>query len=286
MKKNIIILSICAVALMFVSCGKENRISNLERLHVNFAGFNDENGSKLMFAADDYGAVVFDDGDYIYVNNTPFMITQDGDDWVANRMSGSGTLEGDAFYCVYFDEEFCKKNTWSASNHSYKITTGTSAGNANGLNTFNSGIVLEGMTADTVVTMRPMCAILRFETFSADEAANMYVGFDGEVAARSYSFIPGQVNAAPVVGAASFYSGINYSVSGITGNVTLSGHLLKATDRNSEALDETCVYHVVVPLTGTVNTSLYFMLYANGEYYYKKLDNVVLKPGNVYTYEW
>ena len=284
MKKNLFI-GIFFVALAMVGCAPEEQNVTIDHLNVKFAGFKDQNGTKLSFPDEDLCHLLFDDGDRIYVNNIPFDIHQVGDDWVAQRGDGSSvTLDGDAFYCLYYDPQYCSKKAWASGSKSYTITFGTADSPllVNGFNIYNTGIVLEGMTEDTVVTMRPMCAIIRFDNNTYGNVINMYVGFDDDVMMNKANVTPANVNSAPIFnGTTSFYSGINYEVDGMSGVPSYFGSMAKATLKNAEQQDPRYSTHVIVPLDGPKQTSIYMMAYNNGNYYYNKISEMTIEPGRV-----
>lgn len=290
--RNIYIVLLAAV-FMLTGCEKQSQLVKGESFRVEFVDFVDPTGAKLTIQDQNYQYLLFDEGDIIYVNNVPFQLGKDGNNrWVANRVSGSGPVEGDAFYCLYVDPNHCQKLAWHEANKTYEVQFAEETdyiGPDDDFDVCATGIVLESMTTDTVITMRPTCAILRFESKKLVRGEyEVFFGFGDDVAVYSGVVHPAVPTSNPSFTNVDYLDGIEY-YQYVSGNWYTSGSVIKAVTENMRpGIQEKFKYHVTLPLVGETQTDAYILLRRTSDdyYYYYKLENQTYKPGYVYYYKW
>lgn len=281
--KHFIFLSVASV-LLLQGCVKEDQLNKVSSFRLSFAGMKDENGSKLQISDDDYSSMIFDEGDVLYVNNNAFSISYDlaSNCWRANRTSGSDTLVGTSFECLYFDPTYASKN--AAALDGYTVTFGpatTTAPTVEGAaKEAHASPVFAGQTSDSLVTLFPAFAIVRM--YNETPYAQQHIGFDDNVAVRKGTVVCNNMTY-PTITNPSYFSGIKESTD-LYGNPTIKGDLMEFTLDNSSELNEEYAYHVIVPLaSSSVTTNLYLRI-SNGTHpIYKKISGVTLRQGYVYT---
>lgn len=275
--------------LAMTGCGKENNdeILDANSFYVEMAPMVDESGSKVTFSSNSYLNLLYDEGDKIYVNNEPFTLRKKGGKWVAQGSSSSmtnatrDTLLGTGFSCIYTQSP-ASIQSYSSSTGNYDVEFITQTDTSGYFTYYNSGIVLAGRTSDSLVTMYPSFAVIRFYTTRMTTIDKLYVGFDDNVPVKRATVSP--KSGMPVL---SNVQSEMYAPGGETDEFGTNawGDLLYAV-KNGVNEGGRYAYHVIVPLaSSSVSTDLYIgWKLTTGQVGSKKTTSkVTLRRGVVYT---
>lgn len=276
--------------LAMTGCGKENNdeILDANSFYVEMAPMVDESGSKVTFSSDSYLNLLYDEGDKIYVNNEPFTLRKKtGGKWVAQGSSSSmtnathDTLLGTGFSCIYTQSPASIKGYSSSSTGNYDVEFITQTERIGDFTYYNSGIVLAGRTSDSLVTMYPSFAVIRFYITRAN-INKLYVGFDNNVPVRRAVVSP--QSGMPVLSNVRSNMRAPGSATDVYGPYAF-GDLLYAVTNDVDA-GGCYAYHVIVPLASdSVTTDLYigWKLIGGQAGSKKTTSKVTLRRGVVYT---
>ena len=269
MKKSYILM-IVAMFCMFATGCKKEEMKTIGRFIVSEQGFDDPD-AKMHFTLANGGAnggvsrLCYDDGDAVLINGYNFTLHKTGTVWTAEEQNHED-VTAPRFYCIYSTPNM--NISGSGSTYSYSTTFSGSPAVAT-----HNGVLLAGSTEDSLLTLRPACAILRFP---ADGAQMDYV---------RVGFTAGTI---PTGGSITISDGGVASISptGYFGGVTtdLNGQFLEMiTDPGNGYMS----YYVAVPIaSNSVNTQLFLTWKYNGVatvYKYKTSSTVTLQRGKVYT---
>ncbi len=288
--KNIrIALLACLMGLFAVACEKEQdepapEIStNIFKL--KFESFVEDNGTKVWLQYGDPSKLFYEDGDKIRITSNhgisrdfviKYRTTSDGqspavteDGWYAQ---GTDTLGGNLFYAAFVDgyKDYNANLSGNGPSYSFNINSVKERSNYN-------KVILAGCTStnegNTVITLKPACAILRLNTGGAS-MNYVKVGFEATKVPKT-----GTLNASThtiSVGGASDY------LTGVTSGG--AGEFLYMRESNQDA-GEDRYYYVAVPIIGSsVSTTLYLEWNnGSGATQYKTSGQVTLEKGRVYT---
>ena len=288
--KNIrIALLACLVGLFAVACEKEQDESAPEIstniFKLNFEPFVENNGTKVWLQYGDPSKLFYEDGDKIRITSNhgisrdfviKYRTTSDGqspavteDGWYAQ---GTDTLGGNLFYAAFVDgyKDYNANLSGNGPSYSFNINSVKERSNYN-------KVILAGCTStnegNTVITLKPACAILRLNTGGAS-MNYVKVGFEATKVPKT-----GTLNASThtiSVGGASDY------LTGVTSGG--AGEFLYMRESNQDA-GEDRYYYVAIPIVGSsVNTTLYLEWNnGSGATQYKTSGQVTLEKGRVYT---
>ena len=162
----------------------------------------EENGGKSIFTNNSYQELIYEEGDVIYVNNVPFTLRRKNNKWVAQGTASSmtnathDTLLGNGFSCLYCESP-ARIQSYNASTGLYKVRFTSEATLIGDFDYYNTGIVLAGRTTDSLVTMYPTFAIIRFYT-TRKNIEKLYLALDDELIVNSASVTP-KSGAAPTM---------------------------------------------------------------------------------------
>lgn len=269
--KNIrIALMACLVALMAVACEKDEEeatVYTTDRFKLEMAPFTDGNGTKIYLQFDELQShLIYEEGDKVRVNGTPFTIQKDGDDWYA-----VGTrIEAPKFYAAYVDGTL---GGWNESTHTYSFNI-----NSTMFDKLHNKVILAGTSDDGyVLTMKPACAIIRVNTGSSGRTwTDVSVGFGSGKVLKRGTLNPSDRTLTP-----------GYYLDAHT--TTDEGELLAmrwSKQGTSDYVgDEDGYWYVAVPIAGSsVTTKLYFKwTNGSGTTYFQTNGEVTLQKGRVYT---
>lgn len=302
MKSNDFFLSaFFAVILIFSACSKEDdQITTIpERIHegvyegqkfyLEIDGIEDDiNDNTKLSINSAWSKVLFDENDIVYINNVQYRIyyLDDQNRWCASRMSGTDSIDGETFVCYYFGPNVTKSGSivtfaqsYSSPNHLSEIDSVTGNPVTYSLTYHHSSIVLAGVTHDSIITLRPACALIRFHGDAITSNLRIGVGFAEDVAIKKGSITPVENNSPNVSSATAM--GKVQKVSGFGGKITVKGDMLVATNDYTEGED----YYVAIPVNSaaTFPTTLFLEVYDGEDFYYDKVTGVTLSSGQVYT---
>lgn len=289
--KNIrIALLACLMGLFAVACEKEQdepapEIStNIFKL--KFESFVEDNGTKVWLQYGDPSKLFYEDGDKIRITSNhgisrdfviKYRTTSDGqspavteDGWYAQ---GTDTLGGNLFYAAFVDgyKDYNANLSGNGPSYSFNINSVKERSNYN-------KVILAGCTStnegNTVITLKPACAILRLNTGGAS-MNYVKVGFEATKVPKK-----GTLNASThtiSVGGAGDY------LTGVTSGG--AGEFLFMRESNQDA-GEDPYYYVAIPIVGSsVTTTLYleWETASGTTTQYKTSGEVTLDRGRVYT---
>ena len=269
MKKSYILILVALVCMVATGCTKD--ALSLHSFRISESGFNDPD-AKLHFTLGSSTApskLAYDNGDAVLINGHQFTLRKSGSDWYADASDGSD-VEANRFYCIYVNPNMniSGSQTYSFST-SFNDDTRPAASTSYAT---HNGVILAGSTTDSLLTLNPACAIIRFP---ADEEMDyVYVGFDANKVAKAGSISISE-SGVPTIAASGYMGGVTNDNNG----EYLQMHVDAGAGYSS--------YYVAVPITGSgVSTKLYFKWkYASSsdEYKFKTSGAVALQKGKVYT---
>ncbi len=288
--KNIrIALLACLMGLFAVACEKDQDepapevSTNIFKL--KFESFVEDNGTKVWLQYGDPSKLFYEDGDKIRVTSNhgisrdfiiKYRTTSDGqspavteDGWYAQS---NDTLGGNLFYAAFVDgyKDYSANLSGNGPSYSFNINSVKERSNYN-------KVILAGCTSsnegNTVITLKPACAILRLNTGGAS-MNYVKVGFEATKVPKT-----GTLNASThtisVRGDGDYLTGVT------SGG---AGEFLYMRESNQDA-GEDRYYYVAVPIIGSsVSTTLYLEWNnGSGATQYKTSGQVTLEKGRVYT---
>ena len=288
--KNIrIALLACLMGLFSVACEKEQDepapelSTNIFKL--KFESFVEDNGTKVWLQYGDPSKLFYEDGDKIRVTSNhgisrdfviKYRTTSDGqspavteDGWYAQS---NDTLGGNLFYAAFVDgyKDYSANLSGNGPSYSFNINSVKERSNYN-------KVILAGCTSsnegNTVITLKPACAILRLNTGGAS-MNYVKVGFEATKVPKT-----GTLNASThtisVRGDGDYLTGVT------SGG---AGEFLYMRESNQDA-GEGRYYYVAIPIVGSsVSTTLYLEWNnGSGATQYKTSGQVTLERGRVYT---
>lgn len=290
MMKNIrIALLACLMGLFAVACEKDQDepapevSTNIFKL--KFESFVEDNGTKVWLQYGDPSKLFYEDGDKIRVTSNhgisrdfiiKYRTTSDGqspavteDGWYAQS---NDTLGGNLFYAAFVDgyKDYSANLSGNGPSYSFNINSVKERSNYN-------KVILAGCTSsnegNTVITLKPACAILRLNTGGAS-MNYVKVGFEATKVPKT-----GTLNASThtisVRGDGDYLTGVT------SGG---AGEFLYMRESNQDA-GEDRYYYVAIPIVGSsVSTTLYLEWNnGSGATQYKTSGQVTLERGRVYT---
>lgn len=263
MKKSYILM-IVAMFCMFATGCKKEEMKTIGRFIISEQGFVDPDSKMhLNWLNGATSHLSYDNLDEVLVNGELFTLHKSGTQWYAD---GSKDVTASRFYCMYSTPNM----GISGEDNVYSFSTSFSGSPAVAT---HHGILLAGSTEDSLLTLKPACAIIRFP---AEGAQMDYV---------RVGFTAGTI---PTGGSITISDGGVASISptGYFGGVTtdLNGQFLEMiTDPTNGYM----TYYVAVPIaSNSVNTQLFLTWKYNGVatvYKYKTSSTVTLQRGKVYT---
>ncbi len=314
MKKIFLFAVASAVVTLLYSCGKENieptpevvdPVTEIDysgpSFRVAFADMRQADDSKAIFHTQDYMKLVYEDNDRIMVNGHEFVLHYVGGSWRAYATSSAGmtndTLYGSSFACFYGKSPATELPHGSDAYSNVSFVGGqTSDPDINAFKHYTSGIVLAGTTTDSLITLYPTFAVIRVargdvaQQFTLD---NLSFGFDADKVVKKGTVAP-QAGTFPTITGPTYLKGVTHTTRpnplGGPSMDVYTGEFLDANTADQDHEESTYEYHVLVPLaSNSVTTNIYIktkMMY-NGDSYlsYKKLENVTLERGVVYTFD-
>ena len=242
-------------------------MKTIGRFVITEQGFADPN-SKMHFTWLDGATshLSYDNNDALLINGYHFTLHKSGTQWYAEEQNNDD-VTASHFYCIYSTPNM--GITGSDNVYSFSTTFSGSPAVAT-----HHGILLAGSTEDSLLTLKPACAIIRFP---ADGAQMDYVrvGFSNGTIPTGGSITISNDGVASI------------TPTGYFGGVTtdLNGQFLEmVTDAGNGYMS----YYVAVPIatTTSVNTQLFLTWKYNGDatvYKYKTSSTVTLQRGKVYT---
>lgn len=289
--KNIrIALLACLMGLFAVACEKEQDepapevSTNIFKL--KFESFVEDNGTKVWLQYGDPSKLFYEDGDKIRVTSNhgisrdfiiKYRTTSDGqspavteDGWYAQS---NDTLGGNLFYAAFVDgyKDYSANLSGNGPSYSFNINSVSEDGLYN-------KVILAGCTStnegNTVITLKPACAILRLNTDGAS-MNHVKVGFEATKVPKK-----GTLNASTHTISV---SGANDYLKGVTSSG--GGEFLYMRESNRAAGEER-YYYVAIPIVGSsVSTTLYLEWenVSGITTQYKTSGEVTLERGRVYT---
>lgn len=315
MKKIFLFAVASAVVTLLYSCGKENveptpevvdPVTEIDysgpSFRVAFADMRQEGDSKAIFHSQDYTKLVYEDNDRIMVNGHEFVLHYVGDSWRAYATSSAGmtndTLYGSSFACFYGKSPATELPHGSDAYSNVSFVGGQYRDpDINSFNHYTSGIVLAGTTTDSLITLYPTFAVIRV---ARGGMAQQYVdhlsfGFDANKVVKKGTVVPQAGTYPAITGSPTYLAGVTHTTGTLPAPPyptvdVYTGDFLDANTADQDHGESTYEYHVLVPLaSNSVTTNIYIkmkMMY-NGETYlnYKKLENVTLERGVVYTFD-
>ena len=261
MKNTKFLLFAGLLCLLAVACKKDEGgfEKTLDKFVVGDTDFKSEDDSKvaLQFST---RRLLYEEGDYIKVNGENYTLSKSGSgastEWYAN---GPG-VTAENFYCVYADGVSTTLSNYSGSTYRYDLS--------GRLTSPTNKVILAGVTQTNVLTLRPVCAIIRLPVNNV-AYSNVKVGFED-----------GKVYKAGILNIASD----NVT---ITGTATMTGVEtagLGADFLSMEYNTDEGYWYVAVPVSASVNTKLYFYWELNGDAVgWQTSGRVTLTKGYVYT---
>lgn len=270
--KNIrIALLACLMGLMAVACEKDDpeaEVHNTDRFKLEMAPFADGNGGKIYFQFDsEHSSLIYEVGDQVQINGHVFTIQKINGSWYATGTA----ISAPKFYAAYVDGTL---DNWNESTHTYGFNINSHMGD----NTHNK-IILAGTSDDgKVLTMTPMCAIIRINTGARGSSwTNVKVGFGSNKVLKRGTLDPNGKTLAPGV----------YMDACAQGNMGDMLAMRWSKQGSSDYVgDEDGYWYVAVPIVGSsVTTKLYFMWNdgSNPTTYFQTNGEVTLQRGYVYT---
>lgn len=315
MKKIFLFAVASAVVTLLYSCGKENveptpevvdPVTEIDysgpSFRVAFADMRQEGDSKAIFHTQDYMKLVYEDNDRIMVNGHEFVLHYVGDSWRAYATSSAGmtndTLYGSSFACFYGKSPATELPGGSDAYSNVSFVGGEySDADRSAFKHYTSGIVLAGTTTDSLITLYPTFAVIRV---ARGGMAQQYVdhlsfGFDANKVVKKGTVVPQAGTYPAITGSPTYLAGVTHTTGTLPAPPyptvdVYTGDFLDANTADQDHGESTYEYHVLVPLaSNSVTTNIYIkmkMMY-NGETYlnYKKLENVTLERGVVYTFD-
>lgn len=260
-------LMVCLLSLLAVSCKKDKVEVSTDRFLLQVEPFTDANGSKVYLQFDqDQSQLIYEEGDLILVNGTPFTIQKDGSGWYA---TGSA-ISAPKFYAAYVDGTL---DGWSSSANTYGFNI-----NAHMEDNTHNKVILAGTSDDgRVLTLSPMCAIIRINTGSAGRTwTNVSVGFDANRVLKRGTLNPDDKTLSP----------------GVYMDACSEGHMgdmlaMRWSKQGSSDYvgDEDGYWYVAVPMKGSSMTSKLYFMWNDGSTttYFQTNGEVTLNRGYVYT---
>lgn len=315
MKKIFLFAVASAVVTLLYSCGKENVEPTPEvvdpvtvidysgpSFRVAFADMRQEGDSKAIFHTQDYMKLVYENNDRIMVNGHEFVLHYVGDSWRAYATSSAGmtndTLYGSSFACFYGKSPATELPVGSDAYSNVSFVGGEySDADRSAFKHYTSGIVLAGTTTDSLITLYPTFAVIRVargamaQQFTLD---HLSFGFDANKVVKKGTVVPQAGTYPAITGSPTYMTGVTHSsrpnpFTGAPMDV-YSGDFLDANTADQDHGESTYEYHVLVPLaSNSVTTNIYIKtkMMLDGETYlsYKKLEDVTLERGVVYTFD-
>lgn len=315
MKKIFLFAVASAVVTLLYSCGKENVEPTPEvvdpvtvidysgpSFRVAFADMRQEGDSKAIFHTQDYMKLVYENNDRIMVNGHVFVLHYVGDSWRAYATSSAGmtndTLYGSSFACFYGKSPATELPVGSDAYSNVSFVGGEySDADRSAFKHYTSGIVLAGTTTDSLITLYPTFAVIRVargamaQQFTLD---HLSFGFDANKVVKKGTVVPQAGTYPAITGSPTYMTGVTHSTrpNPFTGAPmdVYSGDFLDANTADQDHGESTYEYHVLVPLaSNSVTTNIYIKtkMMLDGETYlsYKKLEDVTLERGVVYTFD-
>ena len=265
MKKSYILMLVALVCMVATGCTKD--ALSLHSFRISESGFNDPD-AKLHFTLGSSSApskLAYDAGDAVLVNGHQFTLRKSGSDWYADASDGSD-VEANRFYCIYVNPNMNINGSGSSYNYS------TSFSGSPAVATHN-GVILAGSTTDSLLTLNPACAIIRFPAEGA-QMDYVRVGFSPNTIPSGGSITISDAGVASITPTGYF--------GGVTTN--FNGQFLQMV---TDATDGYNSYYVAVPMSSSsVSTQLFITWKYNASedvYKYKTSGNVTLQRGKVYT---
>lgn len=213
----------------------------------------DEANSKLLY----------ENGDYVKINGEDFQLTKSGSGsstvWTANGTELTATK----FYCAYADGV----NTGNVLTNfddagTYRFNLNTRLSQA------TNKILLGGVTDSNVLTLLPACAIIRLNANS--NYSNVKIGFEANKILKEGTMT---ITASEVTLSGSSYLAPVTDATGSTANLL-----------SMEYSSEGDYWYVAVPISGSVNTTLYLQWTVGGQTVRQKTSGqVTLMKGYVYN---
>ena len=163
MKKFLFLMAFAIVSVCLTGCNKEDEVDSVSSLNqIVLKNTTFSSSTKLHLDPSTYNRLLYDEGDVIYVNGTPFTLHYDdlNGNWVANGTQVSN--DDGYFYISYFDGDM---QSYSAPVYRFDFRTrvSTQSGSITDPKGPTSGIVMAGSTTNNVVTLNPCCAIIRID---------------------------------------------------------------------------------------------------------------------------
>lgn len=315
MKKIFLFAVASAVVTLLYSCGKENveptpevvdPVTEIDysgpSFRVAFADMRQEGDSKAIFHSQDYTKLVYEDNDRIMVNGHEFVLHYVGDSWRAYATSSAGmtndTLYGSSFACFYGKSPATELPHGSDAYSNVSFVGGQYRDpDRNGFLHYTSGIVLAGTTTDSLITLYPTFAVIRVARggMAQEYVDHLSFGFDANKVVKKGTVVPQAGTYPAITGSPTYLAGVTHTTGTLPAPPyptvdVYTGDFLDANTADQDHGENTYEYHVLVPLaSNSVTTNIYIkmkMMY-NGETYlnYKKLENVTLERGVVYTFD-
>lgn len=267
MKKSYILMLVAMLCMFATGC-KKDELKTIGRFVVSEQGFADPDSKMhLTWLNGATSHLSYDNTDVVLINGYHFTLHKSGTQWYAEEQNHDD-VTASHFYCIYSTPNMgitCVDD--NAYEYGTSFTEGTPAVAT------HHGILLAGSTEDSLLTLKPACAIIRFPAEGA-QMDYVRVGF-------SNATIPsgGRITISDAGDAA-------ISPFGYLGGVTAdnNGQFLEMiTDPNNGYM----TYYVAVPIASTsVNTQLFLTWKYSGDatvYKYKTSSAVTLQRGKVYT---
>lgn len=261
MKKSYILIIVAMLCMFATGCNKEE-MKTIGRFIISEQGFVDPD-SKMHFTWLDGASshLSYDNNDALIINGHHFTLHKSGTQWYAEEQNHEDVTAAN-FYSIYVDPNMAVSGSGPSYNFSYTATGQISNTN---------GIILAGSTEDSLLTLKPACAIIRFP--AGQRMDYVRVGFSSNAIPMSGSL--NVSSGTPSISATSYVPGVTSESAG--------GFFEMIND----GTDFYETYYVAVPIkNGSVSTQLFLTWKEYGSsdvYKYKTSGTVTLQQGKVYT---
>lgn len=303
----------CLAMSLFQGCGKDDVNVNPNygdiAYKVVLSGMEKEGSDdKAVFNSNDYLKLLFEEGDEIRINGVRFTLHKNNSGvWYAHgntadmNSTNHDTLLGNTFACYYGQSPATTNPSYGGLVYSGVSFTGASSQDPDHstMTHRTPGIILAGMTSDSLINLYPGFAIIRIVRSNAYLTGYSFdyiaLGFDADKVVR-YANVTPNSDSYPTLTNPIYLAAVDtiqepdpvFPDEVITSYI---GDFLLASeeDINENTVQASYSYHVIVPLATTVTTNIYlkarFLRLSNSTTYtrYKKFNDVTLQPGRVYT---